>query len=120
LFLGEGASHSKISHLDKQNITINENSMKKTFTVDRIFDSDTTQEDIYEEVRDSVDNIFDGYNSTIFAYGQTGAGKSFTMLGKEDAWEEKNSMGIIPRAGKIFYFFFFLYAYLLSSLFQIK
>ena len=37
-----------------------------------------------------VDSVFEGYNSTIFAYGQTGAGKTYTMLGKGIS-EEGNS-----------------------------
>lgn len=47
-----------------------------TFTFDRIFwDTSTTQEQIYDlAARDSIDDVIEGYNATIFAYGQTGAG----------------------------------------------
>ena len=41
--------------------------------------------------------IFSGYNVCIFAYGQTGAGKSYTMMGKQDSTTEA---GIIPRLCK--------------------
>ena len=42
----------------------------------------------------------DGYNGTIFAYGQTGTGKTHTMVGKEESDELR---GVIPRAfGHVF------------------
>jgi chromosomal replication initiation ATPase DnaA len=41
-----------------------------------------------------VDSVLDGYNGTIFAYGQTGCGKTHTMMGVPDNEELK---GIIPR-----------------------
>lgn len=41
-----------------------------------------------------LQHAFEGYNVCIFAYGQTGAGKSYTMMGKQ----EKDQQGIIPQA----------------------
>ncbi len=43
-----------------------------------------------------LDHAFEGYNVCIFAYGQTGAGKSYTMMGKQD---DDGNEGIIPRYG---------------------
>jgi hypothetical protein len=40
-----------------------------------------------------VDNVLDGYNGTIFAYGQTGCGKTHTMMGNNT----EEGKGIIPR-----------------------
>lgn len=41
------------------------------------------QQDLYEETfRDLVDSVLGGFNGTVFAYGQTGTGKTFTMQGK--------------------------------------
>jgi len=40
-----------------------------------------TQEEVFEDCRDLVQSAVDGYNVTMFAYGQTGAGKTFTMYG---------------------------------------
>ena len=44
---------------------------------------------------DIVQNVFDGYNGTIMAYGQTGAGKTFTMIGAPGNYKNR---GLIPRS----------------------
>ena len=42
------------------------------------------QRDLYDETfRDLVESVLDGFNGTVFAYGQTGTGKTFTMQGKQ-------------------------------------
>ncbi len=46
-------------------------------------------------IRSTVDDILNGYNGTVFAYGQTGAGKSYTMMGPDI--DNEQSKGIIPR-----------------------
>lgn len=50
---------------------------KQTFTFDNIFfDPTTSQEQIYNDAaKKSIEDVINGYNATIFAYGQTGAGK---------------------------------------------
>jgi len=54
------------------------------------------QQDIFDfSIRSTVDDILNGYNGTVFAYGQTGAGKSFTMMGS--AINDSESKGVIPR-----------------------
>jgi kinesin family protein 5 len=56
---------------------------------------DSRQHDIFDySIKSTVDDIMDGYNGTVFAYGQTGAGKSYSMMGSMDDAEQK---GIIPR-----------------------
>eukprot|EP00928_Gymnodinium_smaydae_P011391 TRINITY_DN14209_c2_g1_i2.p1 TRINITY_DN14209_c2_g1~~TRINITY_DN14209_c2_g1_i2.p1 ORF type:complete len:954 (-),score=150.98 TRINITY_DN14209_c2_g1_i2:431-2959(-) len=52
-----------------------------------------TQEDIFDGVKDLVQSAIDGYNCTIFAFGQTGAGKTHTMYGGR----ESSQRGICPR-----------------------
>ncbi len=48
---------------------------KKEYAFDRVYDYNSQQDDVYNFVgKPTVDNILKGYNSTIFAYGQTGAG----------------------------------------------
>jgi hypothetical protein len=64
-----------------------------TFNFDRVFcpDAHGTQVEVFEECRDLVESALDGHNVTILAYGQTGAGKTYTMLGTE------GNEGVAPR-----------------------
>ncbi|XP_069466094.1 kinesin-like protein KIF1B isoform X22 [Ambystoma mexicanum] len=73
----------------------------KTFSFDYSYWSHTTDEDpcfasqtrVYNDIgREMLQHAFEGYNVCIFAYGQTGAGKSYTMMGKQ----EETQAGIIP------------------------
>ncbi|XP_054855771.1 kinesin-like protein KIFC3 [Eublepharis macularius] len=52
-----------------------------SFELDKVFPPAATQEDIFQEVQALVTSCIDGYNVCIFAYGQTGAGKTYTMEG---------------------------------------
>lgn len=66
------------------------------FTFDRIFDTKSQQCDVFDfSIRSTVDDILNGYNGTVFAYGQTGAGKSYTMMGSDI--DDRAGRGIIPR-----------------------
>ncbi|KAF7562475.1 hypothetical protein G7046_g1662 [Stylonectria norvegica] len=52
------------------------------FAFDRVFDENTTQSEVYEgTTRALLDNVLDGYNATVFAYGATGCGKTHTITG---------------------------------------
>ncbi|KAI9784370.1 MAG: kinesin-like protein Klp5 [Peltula sp. TS41687] len=54
----------------------------QTFAFDRVFDENTSQADVYEATtRGLLDNVLDGYNATVFAYGATGCGKTHTITG---------------------------------------
>merc|ERR1719487_1011804 len=53
------------------------------FAFDAVF-MPGTQEEVFEDCRDLVQSAADGYNVTLFAYGQTGAGKTYTMGGTPD------------------------------------
>lgn len=58
----------------------------KTFTFDHAGDELTTQEDVFRSVGMPVtEACMAGYNTTIFAYGQTGAGKTYTIVGPDGA-----------------------------------
>ncbi|XP_060111271.1 kinesin-like protein KIFC3 [Heteronotia binoei] len=52
-----------------------------SFELDKVFPPEATQEDIFREVQALITSCIDGYNVCIFAYGQTGAGKTYTMEG---------------------------------------
>jgi hypothetical protein len=68
----------------------------KNFTFDSVFAADVMQIDIYNTCAASVvESVLNGYNGTIFAYGQTGAGKTHTMEGRPDPPELR---GIIPNS----------------------
>ena len=67
-----------------------------SYTFDHCFSSDATQEEVYDAtVRNSVSAVLEGYNATVFAYGQTGTGKTFTMQGSNT---ESSLRGVAPRA----------------------
>ncbi|KAJ1409007.1 P-loop containing nucleoside triphosphate hydrolase protein [Ochromonadaceae sp. CCMP2298] len=69
----------------------------KFFTFDASYDHDTQQRIFYDESCFSViEGTLEGFNSTIFAYGQTGCGKSFTMQGPSTTVPEL--MGVIPNS----------------------
>jgi kinesin family protein 5 len=54
------------------------------------------QADVFDySIRPTVDDILNGYNGTVFAYGQTGAGKSYTMMGSD--MDDEVGKGVIPR-----------------------
>jgi kinesin family protein 3/17 len=73
----------------------------KPFTFDGSYGSDSKTSTIYAESAASlIESVIEGFNATVFAYGQTGCGKSFTMEGpKSDLPIDQNEFaGIIPRA----------------------
>uniref|UniRef100_A0A673YMR1 Kinesin family member 5B n=1 Tax=Salmo trutta TaxID=8032 RepID=A0A673YMR1_SALTR len=67
----------------------------KPFQFDRVFQPNTTQEQVYNACAQKiVKDVLEGYNGTIFAYGQTSSGKTHTMEGN---LHDTDGMGIIPR-----------------------
>ncbi|CAK59575.1 unnamed protein product (macronuclear) [Paramecium tetraurelia] len=67
----------------------------KSYTYDYVFGAETPQLSIYQKTAfNLVESVADGYNGTIFAYGQTGCGKTFTMIGDPS---NETMKGIIPR-----------------------
>lgn len=49
-------------------------------------------------VRPVVDEVLQGYNCTVFAYGQTGTGKTYTMEGQLEGNNSSKDAGVVPRA----------------------
>lgn len=69
------------------------------FAFDHVYDQEASQKKVYETTaRGVVDSALQGYNATIFAYGQTGTGKTFTMEGFNESTTSMERRGIIPRA----------------------
>uniref|UniRef100_A0A8C1GVZ9 Kinesin-like protein n=1 Tax=Cyprinus carpio TaxID=7962 RepID=A0A8C1GVZ9_CYPCA len=68
----------------------------KVFTFDSVYDWNSKQMELYDETfRPLVDSVLFGFNGTIFAYGQTGTGKTFTMEGVRNDPERR---GVIPNS----------------------
>jgi len=83
----------------------------KTFCYDAVLPSDTTQEAAYEKIgRETINDFMNGFNATIFAYGQSGSGKTFSMVGPDEINDQlaldfssippniQGLFGTIPRA----------------------
>ncbi|XP_050680561.1 kinesin-like protein Klp61F [Leptidea sinapis] len=85
-------------------VRLSQNSLHtKKFTFDRAFPPNSKQVEIYQEVVSPlIEEVLAGYNCTVFAYGQTGTGKTHTMVGEpasnETTWQNDPQAGIIPRA----------------------
>uniref|UniRef100_A0A8K9UQD5 Kinesin-like protein n=1 Tax=Oncorhynchus mykiss TaxID=8022 RepID=A0A8K9UQD5_ONCMY len=94
--------HKQAVSVDENRGTITVNKLEttheppKTFTFDTVFGPDSKQLDVYNlTARPIIDSVLEGYNGTIFAYGQTGTGKTFTMEGVRAVPELR---GIIPNS----------------------
>lgn len=67
----------------------------RVYVFDKVFGPNVSQRKVYDEAaRQIVADILNGYNGTIFAYGQTASGKTHTM---EGSLEDDDQQGIIPR-----------------------
>ncbi|GAM90066.1 hypothetical protein ANO11243_081060 [Dothideomycetidae sp. 11243] len=80
-------------------ISIQSSQGRKVFVFDKVFGQEVDQAGVWDYIKDGVDSFVQGYNVSILAYGQSGAGKSFTM-GTSDPEDLSafTSRGIVPRA----------------------
>ena len=92
------AKYENIVRVDQKNASIyvkNNQEQEVQFTYDFAYPMNATQEEIYENTAAPiVASVLEGINGTIFAYGQTGTGKTYTMDGEP----EGPNRGIVPRA----------------------
>ncbi|GIL86257.1 hypothetical protein Vretifemale_14633 [Volvox reticuliferus] len=84
---------------------VNGKLMSRTFRFDKVFSSEASQEKLYRQaIVPIVQEVMDGFNCTIFAYGQTGTGKTYTMEGGPRRSDDGKSLsaeaGVIPRSIK--------------------
>eukprot|EP01084_Bolivina_argentea_P203314 347276_1 len=93
---------NKIKYLAQNKIKLlNTNGKKYQYSFDNVLTPSNTQRETFEIVAESVcDEILQGYNGTIFVYGQSGSGKTHTMYGPEEKKDgmDISTFGIIPMA----------------------
>ncbi|TYJ48049.1 hypothetical protein E1A91_A01G033900v1 [Gossypium mustelinum] len=70
---------------DGELTVISNGAPKKTFRFDAVFGPQAEQADVFQDTAPFATSVLDGYNVCIFAYGQTGTGKTFTMEGTKEA-----------------------------------
>jgi len=72
--------------------------VRSQFSFDNVFTSFSTQEEVFDEtLKPVISDVFKGYESTVFAYGQTGTGKTHTMEGD---LSNPDNHGVIPRSAR--------------------
>ncbi|CAG9314722.1 unnamed protein product [Blepharisma stoltei] len=96
----KGRGNYSIIQIDREfnqcTITNPKTQVPKTFAYDSVYDEQCPQQLLYDETAfPLVESVIQGYNGTIFAYGQTGCGKTYTMVGVNDPPELR---GIIPNS----------------------
>ncbi|XVF76585.1 hypothetical protein PTKIN_Ptkin13bG0277500 [Pterospermum kingtungense] len=89
----------------KREVTVLQNVANKqvdrVFTFDKVFGPKAQQRTIYDQaIAPIVNEVLDGFNCTVFAYGQTGTGKTYTMEGgmRNKGGDLPAAAGVIPRA----------------------
>ena len=90
------SSDSKVVFVENKN----DKMLNGKYVMDHVFTDSVTQEEVFKEIGEPILKSFiGGYNCTIFCYGQTGAGKTHTMMGPLEQLFEENSpsQGLIPR-----------------------
>ncbi|KAG8179422.1 hypothetical protein JTE90_026321 [Oedothorax gibbosus] len=88
---------------EKKEILLKDRNANREFFFDKVFPPDTKQIAVYKAVVGPlIQEVLNGYNCTVFAYGQTGTGKTYTMEGERNnsscSWEDDPGAGIIPRS----------------------
>lgn len=97
LKINEESNTIDVSTSSSSHATTGPNNAKQawSFKYDRVLHNSTQEGTYNAECSKIVETVVDGYNATIFAYGQTGAGKTFTMIGNTGDFGQR---GVTPRA----------------------
>ncbi|XP_077241196.1 P-loop containing nucleoside triphosphate hydrolases superfamily protein isoform X2 [Tasmannia lanceolata] len=92
LLAGEKSVHQgPVIVFDSSNVLLKcSENKKKSYSFDKVFNPGSSQDEVFSEVEPVIKSAMDGYNICIFAYGQTGTGKTFTMEGRPDC------PGVVP------------------------
>jgi hypothetical protein len=86
-----------VQNTSETSLAIDSPQGRKLFVFDRVFSSEITQEGVWDYLSESVHAFTQGYNVSLLAYGQSGAGKSYTMgTSGPDEQQDNESMGKIP------------------------
>ena len=92
-FISQGVGCACCNVIEEKTISFPDENF--TVALDHVFDKESTQVKIYDKVgKATVEDVLNGYNGTILAYGQTGTGKTHTMFGPNIYDDDKK--GIIP------------------------
>jgi len=91
-----------VQPIDQIELEEKDTSFQKIFSADHLFEGES-QEKVMEAIgKPAVENVFKGYNSSIWAYGQTGSGKTYTMLGTAGSCDliSIRQEGLVQRIGR--------------------
>lgn len=90
---------SVVQNPSPTNISIESPQGRKLFVFDKVFGENVDQEGVWEYLAESIKSFVQGYNVSMLAYGQSGAGKSYTMgTSGPEQQGDGCAMGVIPRA----------------------
>lgn len=87
-----------------RNVTLTNDKSEVKCSYNCVFSETTEQIQVFQKVQPLLDDVLNGINACIFAYGQTSAGKSYTMLGPNGGLDvlrcDRKLWGILPRASE--------------------
>ena len=87
-----------IDLLDTSTLLLKKGLARYTMRFDAVFPPDTSQEQAFQAAIPTIDRFIAGHNATILAYGQTGAGKTYTLMGEETDESLQSKQGLVQQA----------------------
>ncbi|DBA96954.1 hypothetical protein WJX77_010368 [Trebouxia sp. C0004] len=87
-----------VSVYEDQRIRVSKDQTVLESDFDEVLGQEATQDQVFVSAQGCVDCVLEGYNGSILAYGATGSGKTFTMLGSFNENADVDNAGLIPRA----------------------